>query len=190
MFPVERTSPKEHGGNEDASITGREIAPPVGFNTFLELIVVITFLSTFSPSPCPVHYGGHWLLRPLLTSVQSPHESFHEALSGFPKQGECSVSGLPVFFEEPDRSLDRSPQIRTGSFLTQPPRLPYPPSHRILSCCADSSQGSEPSTRFLFVGSSVCSGLPSDIPSRVCLCLSLVLNATDSLSFLFVFSVC
>ena len=74
--------------------------------------------------------------------------------------------------------------------MTQPPHLLYPSSHRILLCCANSSRGSEPYMRFLSVGSSVCSGLPSDIPSRVCPCLSLVVNGISKLQEHGLFAVC
>ena len=68
----------------------------------------------------------------------------------------------------------RPPRIRTDTVPEHRLIVPCPPSHRALSCCADLPQGGRPCMRFLFVGSQVCSRLPSAIFSRKYPCLTLV----------------
>lgn len=135
--------------------------------------------------------AGVWLLWPRLTSAHSHHKLLHDALAiTKPRRGVLRFRSSNLHSFNTDRPMSRSPQIRTWSLLTQPPHLLYPSSHRILLCCANSSRGSEPYMRFLSVGSSVCSGLPSDIPSRVCPCLSLVVNGISKLQEHGLFAVC
>ena len=79
-----------------------------------------------------------------------------------------------------DRSSSRSPRIRACTVAAQPRHLPYPPNHRASTCCAVSPQGSRPSMAFVFLGSQLCRGLPSDDPSRGRPCRKLVIIAVHS----------
>jgi hypothetical protein len=78
------------------------------------------------------------------------------------------------------RSSSRSPRIRACTVAAQPRHLPYPPNHRASTCCAASPQGSRPSRAFVFLGSQLCRGLPSDDPSRGRPCRKLVILAVHS----------
>ncbi len=116
--------------------------------------------------------------------------SFGLGLSPAPMAGAALGSGgrsrsfglglSPAPMAASDRSSSRSPRIRTCTVAAQPRHLPYPPNHRASTCCAASPQGSRPSMAFVFLGSQLCRGLPSDDPSRSRPCRKLVIRVVHS----------
>ncbi len=86
----------------------------------------------------------------------------------------------PAPMAVPDRSSSRSPRIRACTVAAQPRHLPDLPYHRASTCGAVSPQRSGPSMPFVFLGSQLCRGLPSDDPSRRRLCRKLVIRVVHS----------
>ena len=75
------------------------------------------------------------------------------------------------------RTCGRPPVIRTTAFNAQPPNLPPAPSMVVgfaVSC--QFARRRRPHIRFLFIGSRLCSTLPSDPTSRRRPCASLALR--------------
>ena len=153
------------------------LLPAVAGDATLELSTA-PLCRWFRPSPCPTHYRGRLATMP--SADFCPRTSYVAALRavcrlrvrwGYPRAFALALSPAPIASH---RSLNRSPQIRTGTVTTQPPDLPCSANSWSLLSCASS-------TLRLGLVSDFCSSarrfalrLPSDRPSRDCLCLRLV----------------
>ena len=74
-------------------------------------------------------------------------------------------------------TISRSPEVSSTAFRAQPPNLqPATLMDMGFAVICLLARRRMPPIRFLFIGSRVCSALPSDPASRRCPCASLVLH--------------
>ena len=149
----------------------------------------------FGPSPCLRHYPKRWATMAsadfcLITTVIAESGAAVFFVGCYPvscslllKDDSCQSGqavGHPV---RPVRDLrqsyrcmsDRYPRIRQHTFAAQLRHLPYPldQGFRYLVLTYPRTR---PFMAFLFVSSLLCYRLPSDIVSRLCPCLSLIVS--------------
>jgi hypothetical protein len=74
-------------------------------------------------------------------------------------------------------TMNRSPEVSSTAFRAQPPDLqPGPLMDMGFAVMCPLAQPRMPHIRFLFIGSRICSALPSDATSRRRPCASLILH--------------